>query len=169
MSYLMSRLSKPTIAWLNQITGAAKNRCDSFAIALAYVLSQKLMLPVERVEDIGMYYKLNHLTLMTRLIDDCNEIVPMNTKLVRQALEAFYCHRYRTLFPLAIPLALRPECPIEDFFGLSKSFSDNILETIKKDSVALTSFINQLTTMVEEIITAQKWTSQEEEQDRYVA
>lgn len=169
MSYLMSRLSKATISWLNIITSAAKNRTESFAIALAYVLSQKLALPTERVEEIGTYYRLNHLTLISRLIDDCNEIIPMNTKLVRQVLEAFYCHRYNTVFPMAIPLALREDHVLEDFFGISKSFSDDVLDIIKKDSVALTTYINNLTKMVEEIVTAQKWIQQEEEQDRYVA
>ena len=167
--YTLSKLSRPTLGWLNAVTGAEKNRCDAFAIALAYVLSQKLSLPVERVEDVLSYFRLNHTELMNRLIDDCNEVTPVNTKLVKQALEAFYMYRYRSLFPVAIPLALRKECGIEDFFGLSKCFSDGILEIIRKESEEMTHFVNGLTTLIDEVEASKKWAQQEEEQDRYVA
>ncbi len=167
--YILSKLSKSTLGWLNAITGAAKNRCDAFAIALAYVLSQRLALPVERVEDVLSYFRLNHTEIMNRMIDQCNEVTPVNTKLVKQALEAFYMFRYRSLFPLAIPLALRKETGIEDFFGLSKCFSDGMLDVIRKESEELTHFVNGLTTLIDEIEESKKWAQLEEEKDKYVA
>lgn len=167
--YFLSKLTKPTIAWVNMILGAGKNRCDAFALALAYVISLRITMPVERLEDPSQYFRLTNLIPITNLIDKCNEVLPMNMKMVRQAVEAFFLFRYHTQFPMTIPLALRKETAIEDFFGLGKYFSDDILTVIKTDFENLTQFINQLTVLVEEIEKEAKWAVQEQEKDLYVA
>lgn len=169
MSYLFSNLSKATLGWLNVIMSSGKNRSDAFAIALGYILAQKLSLPPEQVEGIVEYYKLNHQEVVIGYIDNCNETIPLNTRKARQAVEAFYAYRYYSLFPSKNPLALNKDSSIEDFFGLSKCFSKDFLGVVEKEGEELTHFVNHLGTMIEEIDQAMKVTQGEEERDVYVA
>ena len=168
-AYFLSKLSKPVLGWINQISGAAKNRCDAFAIALAYVIALRITMPIEAVTDPINYFRLNNTETVNRLIDNCNEVLPVNTKLVKQAIECFFLYRHHTQFPIAIPLALRKETALEDFFGMGKFFPESVLCTIKDSSEDITQFINQLTTLVAEIEKRNNWTVADEDKDHYVA
>lgn len=149
--YYLTRLQKPTIAWIGTMSSAGTARLPKFAIATAYVLAHKLSLPMQAVEDIQDYYKLQHEKYVLDCLDSINSLLPFDHKLCRQVLLSFYKYRYQQVFMKPIPLAFRPEFGVEDFFGLTTAFSDEVLTLIKQSPADIVQLVSQVSRLLEEL------------------
>lgn len=171
--YNHAKLSNETLRAISNIAATGANRCEIFPVAVGYTVARLLSIPTEKVEDISTYYRLNATSTILSFLDSINECLPFNTRSGREAVEAFYLHRYYSLYPLAIPLALRKDHGLCDFFGLSKIFSDDTLCLIEKESEKLTNLVNALTLVVNDLNAAviQRATELaiEQESDKHVA
>ena len=169
--YYISKLSKPSIDFVNKITATLGSRKEVFPIAVAYVLARNIAIPVEEVEDIEAYFRLHAQNEITFSLSELNEVLPFCYKTAMMTVVAFYKQRYEALHPRAIPLAFQKETAIVDFFGLSRYFSNELLKKIEDDPEALTTYISGLTTMLNEVAALKKASINQTtvEQDRYVA
>lgn len=172
--YTLTKLSKPSLAFINSVTNVGANRSEAYQIALAYVLARPLALPAEPVEDPVHYFRLQHEIAIVHALDDYNELAPVNVNVVKDLVLNLFQHRYAAANPAIIPLALREGSGLVDFFGLSKFFSEATLCVIEKDSEKLTRFISGLTTVAQDLVEARlkgraAWDAIPVEQDRYVA
>lgn len=149
--YQLTRLQKPTIAWIGTMSSAGTARLPKFAIATAYLLAHKLSLPMQAVEDIQDYYKLQHEKYVLDSLDSINSLLPFDHKLCRQILVSFYKYRYQQVFMKPIPLAFRPEFGVEDFFGLSTAFSDEVLTLIKQSPADIVQLVSQVGRLLDEL------------------
>lgn len=149
--YNLASHSRQTIAFLGSVASAGSNRSKPFEVAVAYVLSRDLEIPVTPVDDIGGYYRLHHETVVFENLNALNEILPFYSANVRENITAFYKLRYYQLKPDAIPLALVKGQEVKDFFGLSRFLNNDIVETVENDGEKLCQFIGGLTEYFTEV------------------
>lgn len=171
--YNHAKLSNETLRAISNVAATGSNRCEIFPVAVGYTVARLLSIPTEKVDDVSAYYRLNATLTVLSLLDSINECLPFDTRKAREIVEAFYLHRYYSLYPLAIPLALRKDHGLCDFFGLSKVFSDGTLCLVEKESEKLTNLVNALTLIVNDLNAAaiQRAAAQgvEQESDKHVA
>lgn len=154
--HIFSNLTRPSIAFLGSITSAAASRSKAWSIAVAYAIARTLALPVEQVEDIMVYYRLNMAIDVQWLLSDLNEAAAMNTDEAKVLIEAFYQQRYSMVNPPAVPLALRKDKGIEDFFGLTRVIPDDVLCEINCNPDKITTYVNGLTKVLADLQAAKK-------------
>lgn len=171
--YSITKLSPPTAAFVNRAMGSGLNRSKYFPLAVAYCISASLAIPSEEVTSAEEYYRNNHHNSVTALLSAINEVIPGNSKAAQEAVKKFYAFRVSAAFPKAIPLAMKPNTGVVDFFGLSAVFGDDILKLINESNGELTTMVNGIHSLVVDIRNAQVASaaaSQENAQaDRYVA
>lgn len=122
-----------------------------FTIGLAYVIARDLSIPVEKVEDVEAYYRIQHSYVVSQALSEINELMPFNLEEATENVKAFYKYRVSTVYPQAIPLAINPEKSLHGFFGLNQYFSDEMLETISTHGEKLTMVIGLLLPLQEEL------------------
>lgn len=140
--YVIARLSRKSIDFINYINTAGLNSKESFNLALAYSLSRDLSLPAGEVEDIDQYYRMHHESSIFNRLGMVNEVLSLNDDVIRTYARSFYAFRYRAAHPEAVPLALRDCHGVADFFGISKLFSDAALEVLEKQGSDVTRMVN---------------------------
>lgn len=150
--YVIATLNRKSIDFVNYINSAGLTGKESFNIALSYVLSRNLSLPTGEVTDIDQYYRMQHEHNVFHCLGVVNELLALNDEVIRQYCRAFYALRYNAAYPVAIPLALREEGGIADFFSISKFFSDDALCTIEKCGQDITRMVNGFTELMEDAI-----------------
>jgi hypothetical protein len=148
MYYHIAKLPQPSIAWLGSVLSSGLSTTPHFAIAAAYVCASTLSLPPQEVEDATAYYRLQHQSSVLDLLDTLNGLAPFDTQFARKVAFDFYSYRYGQTYAKAIPLAFRPDSGIEDFFGLTKSFGDEVLELIRKEPAKIVNVVDQLRQIV---------------------
>ncbi len=170
--YGISTLSKPSMDFVGRVSSSTLNRSKCFSIAVAYVVSQSLPLPVEKVEELTHYYRLQYESTVLSQLDKINELMPFDAKATKELVLGFYRLRYRMAHPPIIPLALRAEHALEDFFGMTQSISEDTLCTIKENSEKLTQLISGLQGLLADMKIYQDKminANRSEEIDHYVA
>jgi len=170
--YTLTKLSKPSLAYVNTLTSTGAHRTPAFTLAAAYSIGRELALPPGQVDELVLYFRLQHEATVVRHLDTINELAPIDVKAVKELVLAFYQQRYAAANPVAIPLLLRCGNELEDLFGLSKFFPEDFFCTLKEHGEAITRHISGLYTIQQDLDLAkakdaQAWNS--EEQDRYVA
>lgn len=168
----MLKLQKPTMDWINYVSSAGKNRTDSYALAFGYVVARKLAIPTHDVECIVHHHRMNNTQRVMDLIDLVNETTPMQIKLAKEFVDAFYFIRYKALNPDLVPLAFNKETAIVDFFGVSKYLSKEAIALIEADSENIAQLINGLSALladIERTFVKQGLAEHQEETDNHVA
>lgn len=150
-SYYLTKLKKDAISWINMIMSAAINVSICFSIAVAYVVANRQALPSEKMENLSDYYRLMLSQNVRSTIYALNEIMAIDVALIEKLAEAFFNYRYYTAFPPALPLAVRKDRGINDFFGLTKYFSDDVLTTINTCPDVITNYVNKLTVVIAQL------------------
>lgn len=170
--YFLSKLSKSSVSFVNQVSGAGDNRSKAFAIAISYVLARRMALPPEEVEEISMYYRIHHAQALLYHLDSVNDCMPFDTRVARKLTEDFFTFRYKAANPAAIPLAFQKESAVADFFGLSTVFSKDILEEIAECPEKLTQLVNGLNSLFDDLqlhqVNDSKSFADNQETDHYV-
>lgn len=166
--YFLSKLSQPSMQFVNIASSTRLNQKRCFSVAVGYVLARQLALPVGEVDDLSSHYRLQHATSVLMELDRLNDVLPFDSKLARRAVEDFYNYRYWAANPPQIPLALRKDHGVVDFFGLSNTIADEVLAEINSCPEQITSLVNNLTAVFIDLQKA-TGTPSEQEQDRHVA
>jgi hypothetical protein len=169
---LLYKLSKPSMSFISGLTSSGGNRSRAFVVAVAYVLSRRLSLPVGKVESLSDYYRVQHGILVTSIMNDINEVMPFDSKGCRKLTEDFFSFRYVTSNPPLIPLAVRADHGVADFFGLSQIFSDDVLKDIAEQPEKITNYVTGMSQVIEEreqAILSLNPVADNEQGDRYVA
>ena len=170
--YGISTLSKPSIEFVGRVSSFSTNRSKCFVIAAAYIVAQSLPLPVEKVEDLTQYYRLQHEQMTLSKLDKINELTPFDAKAAKELVLGFYRLRYRAMNPPEIPLALREDHALEDFFGLTQCISEETICEIKENAEKLTQLISGLQRLMSDMKAHQDKlinADQPKETDHYVA
>lgn len=152
--YAFAQLTAQTIQFISAITSSGANRSRAWIIAVAYILAQRLALPSEKVEDLGVYYRLHHATDVIEILGCLVEFMPMDSAEIRGLVENFYTFRYQAANPPAYPLAVREDKGLVDFFGLSRNFSDALLSEIQLCSTKITHHVTGLNKLLDELAEA---------------
>lgn len=146
--YVIARLSRKSIDFVNYVNSSGLNRKESFNIALAYALTRELSLPSAEVTDIEQYFRIHHESTVFNRLGVVNEVLSLKDEIIRSHCRAFYSFRYNACYPAAIPLAMRDTRGVADFFGASKFFSENTLDVIDKEGPEITRLVNGFTEML---------------------
>lgn len=152
MSYLIARLSKSTMAWVNGVSTSAQSRTPEFAASLAYVVASNLPMPAQPVESIADYFRLHHYEQVVNELDSVNSLLPHDTKLSEDWTKKFYAYRYDQLFPSGYVLAFRADKGVEDFFGLNKTFNQQLLTLIQTKACEMSHLISMLQRLRQEVL-----------------
>lgn len=145
--YFLSQLSRPSLQFVNELTSSAANRTKAFAIAIGYVLARKIALPTGQVDDLASFYRMQHSTAVLEVLSTMNDVAPFDTRAARKFVEDFYGFRYRTANPPLIPLAVRKDFGLVDFFGLNMGFSEDDLKEISSNPEKISYYISGLTSL----------------------
>jgi len=140
--YLISKLNKDSLAAVNQLSSQGHARSVLFPIALGYVISRTLSLPVEKIDHPEQYFRITHDLSVQSMLSDFNELLPHDTKRSMELTKSFFQHRAYAQHPAEHALAFRDMKGIRDFFGLSRSFSDETLDLIKNHSADLSVIVS---------------------------
>lgn len=169
--YVIARLSRKSIDFINYINTAGLNNKESFNLGLAYALSRDLALPAGEVEDIDQYFRLHHESSIFNRLGVVNEVLSLNADAVRAYARAFYAFRYRAAYPDVVPLALRDCHGVADFFGISKLFSDGALEVLEKQGSDITRMVNGFAELLSDAAFSNRERAEQVPgvEDRYVA
>ena len=166
--YFISKLSKPSVDFVNKVVALQAPQRTIFPMAVAYVVARRLSVPTEASEDIEAYFRLNCQVYASEVVSNLNELVPFNHKYALECVKRFFMFRYNALHPRAIPLAFTKDSAVVDFFGISQCFGTDALELLSLQSAAMTNYVAGLTTLLDEVAT-QTTQRKDEEKDRYVA
>jgi len=149
--YSLAKRSRQTIDFLNSVANSGRNRTAPFEVAVAYALASKLALPTEKVDDITTYFRVQHEAVVFDRLGQLNEILPFNTKAVKEAIKAFYKLRVYQANPAEIPLAFVKGQELKDFFGISHCLSNEVIETIECEGDKVTNLLNGLSQFYKEV------------------
>ena len=161
--YYLSRLSKPSIDYVQQVVSLNQNRSLIFALALAYCLTKDIALTSAPVEEVGIYFRNNFKIPLSRVIGSINEVCPMNTSDVEKFSLQFFKQRICALFPAATPIMVRKGKGVVDLFGINMNFSDEELVAIDSDPEAFMNHVAKLNVLIAEITKSSNWISQPED------
>lgn len=151
MSHLLCKMSKPTNDWINRVLSTATNGTKLFSIATAYALAYKLSLPASEVSEIETFYRQDKTATVLRMLNEVNSILPFDFRTSKELVKDFYIWRYRQAFGTMGPSAFSKKDPIENFFGLSRCFPNEVLDMIRQDPDRLTTLTHQLQAFIKEI------------------
>lgn len=149
--YTLSRLKPASQSFVSGLSSSGATRTKAFEVALAYTIARSLPLPMEEVKDFDQYVALKFEHAIVEKLSMVNELLPFNTKSVRSLVRRFYQYRYQSAFPALIPLALRKDTGLEDFFNLSLIFDQDTLAVIKSEPATITTHVNGLRELMEVI------------------
>lgn len=153
----MAKLDKVATQALQAILAmlGAASLLKMLPIALGYLISAKLPLPSSDVRDSSGYFRTQHFAAVSEMISWINELIPLNTEQAMAACMAFYSYRVDASYPPLVPLMYAKETAVYSFFGLTKSFSNDILCVIAEDPPMMTSLIKNLNDILECFTTCQ--------------
>lgn len=147
----MAKLDKTATQSLQAIlaTMGTASTLKMLPIALGYLISAKLPLPSSQANDPAGYFRNQHFAAVSDMISWVNEIVPLNTEQAMNACMAFYSYRIEASYPPLVPLIYSKETAVNSFFGLTRTFSNDILCVIAEDPPALASLAKNLNDLLE--------------------
>lgn len=149
--YYLAKHSRQTIDFLNSVANTGASRTQPFEVAVAYTLANKLALPNAKVDDLTTYYRTQHEMVVIDRLSYLNEILPFNTKAVREAIRSFYSLRVYQANPAEIPLAFVKGQELKDFFGINQNLPGSIIATIENEGDKVTTLLNGLSQFYKEV------------------
>lgn len=153
--YALTKLSKLSLAYIHTLTSTGAHRTAAFTVAAAYSMARELALPPGQVDELDIYFRLQHEIALCHRLDTLNELAPIDIKAIKELARAFYQQRYAAANPVAIPLLLRCGKEVEDLFSLSKFFPSDFFDTLKEHGEAITRHISGLHTLQQDLNLAQ--------------
>lgn len=140
---LLAKLDKNTSDFISTLVTKGEQKSKLVSISLAKALADKLALPCEAVDCIDLHFSMQCKTFVCEAIANINEIVSINKEETLDYAKRFYKFRYNQLVVTDIVPFINKETAVEDFFGISKVFSQDMLDIIKDQNVTVTSYINR--------------------------
>ena len=146
----ITKLSRESQNFINKIS-LEGSRSTIVSLAIARVLANGIPLPSTKVDNLNLYFNNSARLEIEQFIYKINELVLIDTKSILNSIIAFYSFRYYNLFPDNTVIAINPTTGIVDYFGISKFFSDEVIEFIKNESSKLTVYNNDFMRLKKEL------------------
>ena len=140
--FAFAKLKSDAQSFVTQISSSGRSRRKAAAIALARMVASQFTIPSAPVSNIEQEYRNVCQLKAEKDISAINEIVPIDLNYALDICRAYYLFRYRNVHPSDNVFSFRPEKFVEDFFDISRVFSDETLEVIKQDGNDLAFFAN---------------------------
>jgi hypothetical protein len=148
---LIAKLKQQSMAFVNEMSANNKARSVQSSIALAKVLSKDMSIPSAPVDDIQHFFLMQSGVNLRQLLADINEVILIDYKLVEELTSKFYSYRYYAAHPSNHVLCFCADTAVEDFFGITRCVSKDILEALKVSPVEMTRFVNGYINLVEDL------------------
>jgi hypothetical protein len=140
---LLTKLDKNTSEFISLLVTKSDQKSKLVSISLAKALSDKLPLPISTVECIDIHFSANYKVQTSETIAIINELIPLNKEEVLDYAKRFYKFRYNQVYITSIVPYINKDTAVEDFFGISKVFSEDFIVTVKEQNSIITSYINR--------------------------
>lgn len=147
-------LSRRGLQALTEMQSIGANHKRQFTLALAYVLTQKLPVPVEPMDDVRGYFRIQHQIGLTANISRVNELLPHNVKQVQEDARALFSYRYDAAHPVKIPLVMAKDDAVSAFFHITKNIPPDMATAISENPSLLTTLIMHLGILDDELSAA---------------
>lgn len=151
--YLLTKLCGDNQQFVSSIVAQNKGRSTEMSIAIAKVLAYQLTLPtdIDLTEDLNNYYTSTHSLIVNGLINSLNELLVIDIPSVKDYVLKFYKFRFESVFPPAISFIVSQNREVEDFFRISRIFSDIDIQVIKNSSKALSHYLLSIDSILKEL------------------
>lgn len=140
--FSFAKLKSDAQSFVTQVSSTGRSRRKVAAIALARMVASQFTIPSSPVGNIEQEYRNVCQIKAERDISSVNEVVPIDLPYALDICRAYYIFRYRNAHPTENVFSFRPDMMIEDFFDISRVFSEETLSVIKADGVDLAYFAN---------------------------
>lgn len=140
--YNITKLSSGSQSFLTQVASMGQTMSKTAAIALARMISAEFTIPSQPVDDPEQYYRLQCEIQSNNIVSEINELTAVDAKYTLELCRNFFMLRYAMVHPQKNVFSFRADCVLEDFFGLSRAFSCETLDAIKKDGTQLAFYAN---------------------------
>lgn len=140
--YAFAKLTGDAQSFVTQISSSGRSRRKAAAIALARMVASQFTIPSAPVGNIEQEYRNVCQLKAEKEISAINEIVPIDLNYALDVCRSYYLFRYRNVHPTDNVFSFRPEKFIEDFFDISRVFSEETIEAIKQDGNDLSFYAN---------------------------
>lgn len=138
----LTKLSPGSQSFVSQVASMGRSMSETAAIALARMISAEFTIPSQPVEDVEHYYRIQCEILANNVISEVNEFCPVDAKAALELTRRFFMLRYTMTHPQKNVFSFRADKTVEDFFGLSRVFSDETLKTIRENGTDLAFYAN---------------------------
>lgn len=149
--FSITKLNQRDRSFLVSISNLGKSRSPQASVALARVLTNNMSIPSAPVENPILFYKTQNSITISTLIADINELCVLDVQRVQDYCEKFFLYRYHACHPTRHVLAICPETAVEDFFGISKVMSREIIDIVKNSSSVVCTYVNGFNSIIETI------------------
>lgn len=140
--FAYTKLSSDAQSFVSQVSSSGRSRRKTAAIALARMVAAQFTLPSAPVVNIEQEYRNSCQIKAERDISLINEIIPIDLQFALDVCRSYYLFRYRNLHPSENVFSFRPDFYIEDFFDISRVFSEEMIREIKMGGEDLAFFSN---------------------------
>jgi hypothetical protein len=106
------------------------------------MISAEFTIPSQPVEDPEHYYRIQCEILANNILSEVNEFCPVDTKAVLELTRRFFMLRYNMTHPSKHVFSFRADHTVEDFFGLTRAFSDDQIKCIRENGTDLAFYAN---------------------------
>lgn len=148
---LFMKLSSESKGFLEKMTLKTQMPPEVLAIAVARVLSTIAVLPSSEVEDPVCFYRNTNKLKLNEDLAQLNEMIVLDTVRVQKLTEDFYMARYYAAYPLKAIYSFKQELAVPSFFGFGAFVSVEVLESISKYSLELSSIYTNVLRICREI------------------
>ena len=148
---LLANLDKETNDFISTLITKGEYKSKLCSLALAKALASKLFIPTVGVEDIRLHFSMTHKAAVLQKILMINEMISIDIDDAIELTKQFYSYRYQQFMGTEIMPHIGAQTAVEDFFGISRTFSKETLDLIKEHNYVLTIYINRFTNLIEKL------------------
>lgn len=140
--FQISNISSDAAKFILGLNSQGLSRAKPASVSLAKAIANSLSIPSGIVEDFKDFYNTNYRLKVLGLISTINEMTIVDVPAIEDYTVRFLEAKYNVAYARHQTLAMKKECAVEDFFGISKSIPCDIIEVIKADPANLTYMVN---------------------------
>lgn len=143
-----SREARETILQLNN---NALGRDINVSIALARAIAAKYPIPGERQENPKIFFFDSYSVPIHNILYSINELFIIDVEFVFNLVSDFYLSRYKACYQDEYIIMNNNKHPLANFFNLSDSISNKILEAIHADGNKIMVLHNNIMKVINEL------------------
>lgn len=142
---LLVKSNRNITDFIGDIVSSNKGRSKLVSLSLARALVDRFSVPTEKVDVIELYFYSNYKTIVVEATCKVNETFVVNKDEILDFACKLYCYRCYQSLPSSTMLYITPETAVEDFFGITKVLSKDMIDTIKEHNSQITKYVIRFT------------------------